>query len=325
MPIRNEERYIASTLDQLLAQDYPHDRYEIIVADGMSSDGTRDIVNDYCQTNNNIRLLQNPKCLSSAGRNICFKNGRGDIFLVIDGHCSIPTRTLFRSTIDCFNRSGAECLGRPQLLDPPGLSDFQIAVSLARGSKIGHGSDSLIYSNYEGYINPMSNGAIYKRRVFEIVGYVDESFDACEDVEFNYRVHKAGIKSYMSPALTVRYYPRENARALFKQMVRYGRGRRRLLSKHPETFSISGILPALIAITVLVLPFVAWLYPPGLWQVLGPLYAAYILVIAMQSIALSLRHGTKYFSGLMTAYVTIHFGLGLGFISKPRSEAKCKA
>ena len=141
MPVRNEARFIVATLGQLLGQEYPPDRYEILVADGMSDDGTQAIVQEIAASNPQVRLLENSKRLSSAGRNVGFRNGIGVYFLVVDGHCFIPDNQLFNNMVDCFVKSGADCLGRPQTLDPPGLTHFQTAVALARESRLGHGGD----------------------------------------------------------------------------------------------------------------------------------------------------------------------------------------
>src|ERR1039457_2876628 len=235
MPVRNESRFVRDTVMQLVNQNYPADCFEIIVVDGMSDDGTQNIVVDIGTTYPQVRLLENPKRLSSAGRNIGFRNGRGDYFLVVDGHCFIPMDNLLKNVSDCFLKSGADCLGRPQPMDPPGLKPFQRAVALARRSRLGHGGDSLIYSDYEGYCSPVSNGAAYRKDVFGKVGFVDENFDAAEDVEFNYRVEKAGLRCYTSPLLTVRYYPREKLSGLFRQMQRYGMGRYLFTRKHRES------------------------------------------------------------------------------------------
>ena len=69
MPVRNEERFIADTLEQLLNQDYPQDRFEIIVADGQSDDSTCAIVTEISQRYPQVRLFPNPKRRSSSGRN----------------------------------------------------------------------------------------------------------------------------------------------------------------------------------------------------------------------------------------------------------------
>src|ERR1039457_2213966 len=109
MPVRNEARFISDTLGKLLNQEYPEDRYEIIVADGMSDDGTRELVMTLAQKEKKLRLLDNSKRLSSAGRNLGFRNGQGDYFIVVDGHCYIPDNQLFNNIVNCLIKSGADC------------------------------------------------------------------------------------------------------------------------------------------------------------------------------------------------------------------------
>lgn len=320
MPVYNEGRFIEQTLRQLLAQEYPADRYEILVADGMSTDTTREMVRTLANEYPQIKLLDNPKRKSSAGRNVGFQNGRGEYFLVVDGHCYIPNNHLLNSVTDCFRASGADCLGRPQPLDPPDLSPFQQAVALARGSRLGHGGDSLIYSEYEGFCSPVSNGAAYARRVFEKVGYVDEQFDACEDVEFNYRVEQAGMTCYTSPKLTIQYYPRENLRALWRQMVRYGEGRFLFIRKHPKALTGNQLIPVGFAVGLLL----ALIYPVygGLLGSIGLLvsrvlfagFGLYFIVILLSALKLSVRKKWVYFLRLPCIFFCIHAGLGLGFI-----------
>lgn len=312
MPVRNEERFIAETLTQILNQDYPRDRFEIIVADGMSEDRTRSIVKNIQVSYPNVLLYDNPRRLSSAGRNVGFKNGQGDIFLVVDGHCFIPTDQLFRHIVTCFKKSGALCLGRPQPLDPPNISVFQKAVATARASKIGHSGNSFIYSQREGFVSPVSLGAIYKREVFDRIGYVDESFDACEDVEFNYRLEKNGMQAYMSPYLTIKYYPREDLKGLFRQMMRYGRGRVRFIRKHPETINLDMMIPPIFSLFLLLLPFFGLFYPFFFygWMVIFGVYGTLILVF---STLLAIEEKFRLIIYLPFVFITIHFSLVLGF------------
>jgi cellulose synthase/poly-beta-1,6-N-acetylglucosamine synthase-like glycosyltransferase len=326
MPVRNEARFIQETICQLLSQDYPSDRYEILVADGFSDDSTREIIEKIARQHPQVQLLDNPARRSSAGRNVGFKSGRGDIFLVVDGHCYIPDNQLLNNTVACLEKSGAACLGRPQPLDPPGLTEFQKAVALARASKLGHGGDSLIFGQYEGFASPVSNGATYRREVFEKVGYVDESFDACEDVEFNFRVEQAGLTCYTSPGLTVRYYPRENLRGLMRQMLRYGSGRRKFTKKHPTALTLNQLIPAGFVIGLIL--FAA----SGLWTLvfgsffpvssllsqvfsfLSLVYILYLLIMLAESIRIAAKNGWHYFRWLPCIIFTVHFGLGWGFV-----------
>lgn len=318
MPVRNEARFIGDTLGQLLSQEYPAERYEIIVADGMSDDGTREIVLKLAQEHPQVRLLDNHKRLSSAGRNAGFKSGRGDYFLVVDGHCHIPDNRLFQNVAECFEKSGADCLGRPQPLDPPGLTSFQKSVALARGSKIGHGGDSLIYGEYEGFASPVSNGAAYSRRIFEKIGYVDENFDAAEDVEFNYRIEQAGFKCYTAPKLTIRYFPRENFSGLFKQMVRYGKGRRKFTRKHPQAMTANQLVPAAFVVGLFVLLFSLVFYLST--GMIIPLalsafpFMLYFLLVTAESMRIMYHHGATLALPLPAILFVIHFSLGYGFL-----------
>lgn len=319
MPVLDEASHIRATLEQLLGQDYPRDRFEIIVADGGSRDGTTGIVEELSRLNPCLRLADNPGRRSSAGRNVGFRLGRGDYFLVVDGHCHIPGRDLFLHVAGIFSRSGADCLGRPQPLDPPGLDGFQKAVAVARASRLGHGADSLIYADHEGFASPVSNGAAYRREVFERIGYVDESFDACEDVEFNWRAEQAGLSCYMSPRLTVKYYPRDTLGGLWRQMARYGRGRFRLFRKHPATLSAGTLIPPLFVIGLaaclagLALSVLAGSRSAALAFSVPPLsYAALVLAWAA---AIAAKHGLRVARHLPAVFFTIHAGLGTGFLA----------
>lgn len=321
MPVRNEVQFIGDTLNALLNQEYPPDRFEIIVADGFSEDGTRELVQSITAEHPQVRLIDNPGIRSSAGRNVGFRQGRGDIFIVVDGHCYVPNEQLLQNHVDCFAQSGAVCLARPQPLDPPGLTPFQESVAMARASRLGHGGGSLIYSDYEGYVSPVSNGAAYRREVFDQVGYVDEGFDVCEDVEFNLRVEKAGLNSFMSPKLQVKYYPRQSLQALFKQMLRYGVGRYRLFRKHLDSLGLSTLVPPAFALIVLgALPFylAAVFKMLPLWLGLLPVFALllYIAIVIFQSALLCLKTKARYFFFLLVIFFVIHFGLGFGFLSE---------
>ncbi len=336
MPVRNERRFISDTIRMLLSQDYPEDRYEIIVADGHSDDGTAELVQELAARHPQIRLVINDKRRSSAGRNLGFRLGRGEYFLVVDGHCHIDNDRLLRSVVDCFERSGADCLGRPQPLDPPGLTPFQEAVALARASFIGHSSQSLIYDRHEGYASIVSNGAAYRREVFEKVGYVDERMDACEDVEFHYRIEKAGLRGYTSPDLTVRYYPREDLAALYRQMHRYGKGRYRFLQRHPESFHWETLIPPLFVLGLYLLAasvlgvFAIYLRTnPGEEVAMASstlallvcagglfgLYLSYLCVIGGTSVLIALEQGPRHLRYLPGIFFTIHLGMGRGFLA----------
>ncbi len=313
MPVLNEEKYIGRTLDQIYMQDFPMSRVEVVVADGGSTDRTREIAESYKDRFGSLKVLDNPARLSSSGRNIGVRNSTARYVLVIDGHSHVPGKNLLRATIDLFESTGAKCLCRAQPMTPPDITEFQSAVALCRASAIGHNPSSDIYSDYEGEVNPTSSGAIYDRSVFDQVGYFDEKFDVCEDVDFNYRVEQAGLKAVLSPQLRVYYYPRTTLGALWKQMLRYGTGRFRFARKHNLASPIqwlAGIALAVFAV-LLVLSFLS----AAVFGFFKNLVALYLLLVLLFSLFLGLakrQMGCILFGPLV--YPTIHFGLGFGFV-----------
>ncbi|MCL2743519.1 MAG: glycosyltransferase family 2 protein, partial [Planctomycetaceae bacterium] len=238
VPVRNEEKHIGEVLDALTSQKITG-AFEVLVIDGQSTDRTVQIVQEYCGKYPNVRLFDNPKRLSSVARNIGVKNAKGDAVLIVDGHCIISDDNMLANVVKAFEESGADCLARPQPLEMQNATVIQWAIASARRSPLGHNPNSFIYSD-KAQFSPASSAAIaYRKSVFEKVGYFDETFDACEDVEFNTRCDKAGLKCWFDPAIAVRYVPRNSIKGLAYQLYRYGRGRMRLFRKHPETFSWS--------------------------------------------------------------------------------------
>src|SRR5262249_18732697 len=108
-PVRNEAAFIADTLHQLLEQDYPADRFGVTAPDGRSTDDPPAIVAALQTRYANLRLLDNPRRWSSAARNSAVRAARGDIVLLIDGHCELKNPQYLRDLADAFAESGADC------------------------------------------------------------------------------------------------------------------------------------------------------------------------------------------------------------------------
>jgi succinoglycan biosynthesis protein ExoA len=315
VPIRNEERFIGQTLADLVSQDWDPARVEILVVDGESVDATRDVVMRFVERFQHVRLLRNPKCWSSAARNIGVAASRGDYVLIIDAHCEIPDTNYFRCLCDAFARSGADAIGRPQPLDVTGASARQRAIAAARSSPLGHHPSSYIYSYAESYVPAHSVAVAYRRAVFDKIGWFDESFDACEDVEFNQRFDDEKLTCFFTPQVLVRYHPRPSLRALFKQMTRYGQGRARLACKHPETISLGSFLPALFVLGLIVGLPLSWLHP-YLALVYASVCALYVAIVLATSLQIVARRPSQWRLGawLPLVFPAIHIGAGFGLL-----------
>jgi succinoglycan biosynthesis protein ExoA len=313
VPVRNEAAFLGQTLGQLLSQRYDPNRFEILVADGESTDQTREVVEALQEEYPNLRLLRNPQRWSSAGRNAAVRAARGDLIVLVDGHCELEGPNYLADLVEAFRRSGADCVGRPQPLDVTDATVLQEAIAAARASRLGHHPDSHIWSDREGFVPPQSVAVAYRREVFERVGLFDETFDACEDVEFNERVARAGLRCFFTPRVRVRYHPRGTLGGLFRQLVRYGRGRIRLSRKHPGTLSPQSLAPAAFLAGVALGPLVCLLLP--LWWAYFGVLGVYASTVLLVSVAVTLQRRRPGLLPLLPlVFLTVHAGAGWGLL-----------
>ncbi len=323
MPVRNEERFLEGTIRQILDQDYPGSLLEILVCDGMSDDSTREIVRRLSEEDPRVRLIDNPGRRSSVGRNVGFKAARGEVSVVIDGHVRLPDDQLLASIARCFFVSKAACLGRPQPLLATHPGSMSEAISNARASRLGHSPSSFIHSDFEGFAPAASMGAAYRKEVFEEIGYVNEEFDAGEDLEFNTRVDEAGMTCFTSPSLTVLYYARDSLRGLFRQMHRYGYGRYKYLRQHPSEISVGQLIPPLFVLGLVALPFLPFLSWP-LFLFAAGCVSFYALLVVIASFALARGTSFAHLLRYLAIFPTIHAGLGVGFLSSFLKRGKVR-
>lgn len=319
MPVRNEINALPGLLQSLLEQEF--DSFEIIVADGGSTDGTRKFVAHLAQSSRvPVILVDNTRMRSGPGRNAGLRRAAGEFIVFLDGHCSLPSPFLLRDTLALFDATGADCLCRPQPLLAPSRSEMGKVIANVRASTLGHGRDSLIYNmNFSGFVDPASSGASYRREVFNVSTPYDESFDACEDVEFNTRLRKRGMTAYTDPKVAVYYEPRSSLRALAQQMCNYGRGRVRLALKHPDSISIAQAVPftllVLVMATIFSLPFHSFVR-----AFLLSLTACYLVLVLAASVQLARKHSIRYLWQAPLVYLTIHLGLGFGTLKEMLSH-----
>ncbi|MCL2119588.1 MAG: glycosyltransferase family 2 protein [Planctomycetaceae bacterium] len=312
IPVRNEELHIVAVLDALLEQDYPVERFEVLVVDGHSTDNTREVVETYTKRFGNIRLFSNPRFLSSAARNIGIRESQGDIILIIDGHCLIDNPGMLSNVDHAMRKPGVFALGRPQPLFLENANLTQRAIALARHSRAGHHPDSFIYSDQPQIVPAISTAVAYRREVFDQIGLFDERFDACEDCELNFRFDQTGMICYFTPDIAVRYKPRSSIFGLCKQMFRYGRGRIRLAKIHPKSFSWTMCLPALL-ISGIVLGGVCATFSHSIAIAYFAVLACYSLIIGLESVRLSAVN--RFLPGLVVfplVFLAIHFAAGFG-------------
>jgi len=313
IPVRNEGKFLGQTLDQIYLQDFPMDRAEVVVVDGGSDDDTRLVAEKFKGRFGSLKILDNPRRYASAGKNIGIKNSVAPYLVFLTGRTYIPSKNFLADVVSLFESTGADCLCRPRPLTPPDINEFEMAVAVCRGSALGHDPTSEAYADYDGPADPTSCGAIYRREVFDRVGVFDETFDVCNDVDFNHRVKTGGLKSHISPRLKVFLYPRPSIQLLWRHMNRVGAGRYKFTSKH-NIFSPLQWFAGLALLGLLILAVLSLLSQP-VFEVLKTILGLYVLTVIGFSALLYIREkrlGCLLFGPII--FPTIHFGLAAGFL-----------
>ena len=313
IPVRNEEMFLGQTLDQIYLQDFPMNRLEVVVVDGGSTDRSRAVAEGFKSRFGSLKVLDNPRKVPPSGINVGISNSTAPFVAILNAHTFIPSKNFLKDVLEAFEQSGADCLCRPRPLTPPDIGEFDLAVALCRGSSLGHNPISAAYSDFEGFTDPTSVGAIYRRDVFDRIGMFDEEFDTCSDVDFNHRVKAEGLKSFISPKLRVFLYPRSSIQELWRHMRRVGQGRFKFTQKH-QIFSPMQWLAG-GSVVAIVLLFLLALLSPLFYNVFRNLVAFYALVVVVFSFYLYLKEkrlGCLLYGPVI--FPTIHFGLGVGFL-----------
>ncbi len=307
MPLFNEGLFIARSLDQVLAQDYPAERIEIIVADGMSNDNTREIVAEYQRRYPQILMVDNPTRFRAAGLNLAIVKSKGDVIICVDGHCEVATDFVRQDVELLREHPEAWCVGGP--IVHTGTNVFSKAVAIAMSHPFGVGTATHRFANFEGYGEGAAFAA-FRRWVFDRIGFFDEVMVRTEDDELNYRMSQAGGKTYLSPRVQYKYYVRDTFQKLFQQYVQYSFWRIPVMRKHKRPTTVRQIVPPLFFLTMLVLLACGLaLRQPLVALALPVLYIGALLAIGILSIP---KVGLKVAALVPVAMATMHAAYALG-------------
>ncbi|MDQ7053963.1 MAG: glycosyltransferase family 2 protein [candidate division KSB1 bacterium] len=213
IPMYNEARNIRRCVESILGQTYPTERLEVIVVDGISDDGSRDILKELSEKHENVYFFDNPLRITPRALNIGIQNARGDVIIILGAHTKINPDFIERN-IELMLERGEVCTGGTQI--NIGDTYWQQAIGIGMASKFGIPTAPYRYETNERYVDTVVYAA-YRRDILEKVGLFEEDLHIAEDAELNWRIRQAGFKIFFSPNIVSYYYPRPNLRKLFKQ------------------------------------------------------------------------------------------------------------
>jgi cellulose synthase/poly-beta-1,6-N-acetylglucosamine synthase-like glycosyltransferase len=309
MPIRNEAAFIERSLGAVFAQDYPADLLEVLVVDGMSDDGTRDIVTQMLAGYPNARLLDNPQRIVPTALNIGLAEASGDVIVRIDGHAVVEPDYVSQC-INALEETGADCVGGS--IRTVSTTATAQAISEAMGSLFGVGDAHFRTTHAKSmWVDTLAFGA-YRRQVFDRVGLFDEELVRNQDDEFNYRLRAAGGRIWLDPRIQSTYYARSTFRSLWRQYYQYGYWKVRVFQKVPGSAQLRHWVPPLFALAVVGGLLAAILLPVLRLPYLGGLFV-YAMVNLAASALIAAREGWRHFLRLPIVFATLHLSYGLGF------------
>ena len=222
VPVRREMPVIERFLASLAAQDVPgveeDVEWEVIVADGMSDDGTRDVLAKWARAWPRLTVMDNPRGYVSCGLNTAVRAARGDIVIRMDAHSEYAPDYV-RQCLAVLAETGADNVGGPARTRATGW--LARAVAAAWHSRFGSGGAKFHDTAYEGLVDTVPYGC-WRRATLERAGLFDESLIRNQDDELNLRIVRGGGRVWQSPRIRSWYWPRASLRTLFAQYFQYG-------------------------------------------------------------------------------------------------------
>ncbi|MBE3584534.1 MAG: glycosyltransferase family 2 protein [Limnochordaceae bacterium] len=310
VPCRNERHHIERFLDNVLRQRSEGFQLEILVADGHSDDGTREIVEQFAAKYPYIRLIDNPRGIVSTGLNAAIREAQGDIIVRMDVHTEYADDYIARC-VDVLLRTGAENVGGPWVARGSDL--ISRAIALAFQSHFGSGGAKSHDPNYEGPVDSVYLGC-WPRRTFERFGLFDEDLVRNQDNEHNLRIWRMGGRVWQSPAIRSWYHPRSSLRKLWRQYVQYGYWKTRVVRKHRIPASPRHLIPGAFVGVVTMLGGIGLVSSTArtMWVVLLLVYG--LALIGASAWVCKARNAWRYFYLIPVVFAIMQIGYGYGFL-----------
>ena len=310
IPCRNERKHIETCLQGILAQTEPPGGLEVVIADGMSDDGTREIILQIAEGNPRVRLIDNLQRITPVGLNVAIRASRGQVIVRMDAHTEYASDYVQRC-VETLQQTGADNVGGPARTKADNY--LQRAISAAYHSRFSTGGAPFHRPSYEGEVDSVTYGCWQKDKLLEI-GLFDEELVRNQDDELNFRIKRFGGRLWQSPSIRSWYRPRASLVSLFKQYMQYGYWKVRVMQKHGRPASLRHVVPVIF---VFGLAF-GWL--AGLLFTL--LYAAYFASVAIYvfvSIVFSIRAasiaGWDLLPILPIVFLIYHVSYGIGNVT----------
>lgn len=317
VPCRNEEGYIKKFIESIINIDYPKESLEVLIVDGDSDDGSKEIILEYANKYPYIKLLNNPQKTVPCGMNLGIQNAKGDIIIRMDVHAIYP-KDYIKKLIYYIEKLKADNVGGAWETIPSGDTLVARSIALSMSSLFGVGNakyrtlkDDKAKEWYE--VDTVPFGC-YRKEIFDKVGYYDEDLIRNQDNELNERIIKYGGKIYLIPSIKIKYFARKNYSQLFKMFYQYGYFGPLVDKKLKKFTRIRRYIPAIFLLSMF-LPIIMSLINLKFAYITVLIFLFYTMVNLSFSTWIAIKQkDITLVPFLFIAFLTSHFSYGLGYI-----------
>lgn len=313
IPCLNEEKTISTLLDSILHQTFPAAKMEVVIADGMSEDQTREKIALFQKdhTELSVRVCDNPARKIPVGLNIAIRAARAPIITRMDAH-TLPALDYVEKSVAGLRAGLGQNVGGVIDVKPSVNTYIARAISVATAHPLGVGDAKYRWTTKAGPADTVAFGT-YAKETVERIGFYNEDLRVNEDYEFNVRLRAGGGTVWIDPAIRAVYYSRPTLATLAKQYFTYGFWKFKMLRDNPRTLRLRQALPPLFVLGVLMLSLLAVFSTPARYLLFAGL-GCYIAILAGASLRVALRRkDASMFAGVVLAISTMHFSWGAGF------------
>jgi len=306
MPVRNEERYLRSSVEAVLAQEYPG-AMDVWISVAPSTDATSSVVDDLVNQHANVFRVENPAGITPAGLNVAIAVSSGEVIVRVDGHVRLCDGYIQQAVKTLIETGAANVGGRQMAV---GSTRFEKAVAAVMMSPVGSGGATYRSGGEPGPTDTVFLG-VFQRSAGEQVGWFDESLIRNQDYELNIRLRNADGVVWFDPKLVVEYEPRSSLRGLSRQYFDYGRFKAQVLHMHSSSIRMRQLIPPVAVIATLLSVIIGWWLPITLL----------VPVLYLTAIALGVKGAFLMRLLALAIAPTMHFSWSLGlFIGMTRKK-----
>ncbi len=312
IPCRNEKNFIGMCLDSIIANNFPKDSVEVFVVDGISEDGTRDIIIEYVQKYPFIKLLDNPKRVTPIAMNIGIREATGKYVMILSGHSRL-NQNFIKANVDSLEEYPADCVGGILVTLPANDNLLAQAIAFVLSNPFGVGNSYFrIGFKDPKYVDTVPFGC-YKKEVFRKIGLFDEDLVRNQDDEFNFRLNKNGGKVLLVPDIVSYYHARDSLLKLWKMYYQYGYFKPLVAKKVKAVLTWRQLIPACFVGSFIASILFSLIVQPLIWlsAIIMLLYSVSTLAF---SLSIAIKKGLKYFLIMPLVFSTLHFSYGIGYL-----------